>query len=175
MIPLVIAMAGLPGCGKSTLAAQLAPLLQAAVLDKDRVRAALFPPEEIEYSLEQDDFVFELIYQAAARLLSKGRVVILDGRTFTRAAHRRRLEAFAAVNGARLVWIECTCPPELARARLDQDRAAGVHPAENRGSALYAEVKAAADPILTPHLVVDTTLPAAACLQACLDWIYKGE
>jgi predicted kinase len=41
---MLIAMAGLPGSGKSTLATCLEPRLGAVVLDKDRVRAALFPP-----------------------------------------------------------------------------------------------------------------------------------
>ena len=49
MTPLLIAMAGLPGTGKSTLAAALAEALPAVVLDKDKLRAGLIPPDKIEY------------------------------------------------------------------------------------------------------------------------------
>ena len=40
----LIALAGLPGAGKSTLAHVLAAELGAPVFDKDTVRAALFAP-----------------------------------------------------------------------------------------------------------------------------------
>jgi adenylylsulfate kinase len=53
---MLIAMAGLPGSGKSTLAARLEERLGAVVLDKDRVRAALFPPRVLDYSAAQDDW-----------------------------------------------------------------------------------------------------------------------
>jgi predicted kinase len=43
-------MAGLPGTGKSTLARVLANDLGGVVLDKDVIRAALFPAALIEYS-----------------------------------------------------------------------------------------------------------------------------
>ena len=42
-VVVLIAMAGLPGCGKTALAQRLAERLKAVVLDKDTIRAALFP------------------------------------------------------------------------------------------------------------------------------------
>src|SRR5690242_18237303 len=41
---MLIAMAGLPGTGKSAIAARLAAELDAVALSKDDVRGALFPP-----------------------------------------------------------------------------------------------------------------------------------
>jgi predicted kinase len=81
---LLIAMAGLPGTGKSTLAAALAKALPAVLLDKDKLRAGLIPADRIEYSRAQDDYIFELLLKAAKFNLDRGRAVILDGRTFTR-------------------------------------------------------------------------------------------
>ncbi len=40
-------------------------------LDKDRVRAALFPPDVLDYSSEQDDLCFHTLLEAAALLLSR--------------------------------------------------------------------------------------------------------
>jgi predicted kinase len=57
---MLIAMAGLPGTGKSTLAHHLADACASIVLDKDSIRAALFPIDQVEYSTRQDDFCFKL-------------------------------------------------------------------------------------------------------------------
>src|SRR5262249_25441835 len=67
--PVLIAMAGLPGSGKSTIATCLERELGAVVLNKDRVRAALFPPRVLDYSAVQDDVTMAAIYQAAAAIL----------------------------------------------------------------------------------------------------------
>ena len=99
MSPMLIAMAGLPGTGKSTLAAALAEALPAVVLDKDKLRAGLIPPEKIEYSRAQDDYVFELLLKAAKYNLNRGRHVILDGRTFTRRYQVERVVLFAHDSG----------------------------------------------------------------------------
>ena len=45
-----VLFAGLPGTGKSTLARAIAGRLGAAVLDKDRVRGALFPRGLTDYT-----------------------------------------------------------------------------------------------------------------------------
>ena len=57
----LIAMAGLPGSGKSTLAACLEERLGAVILDKDRVRAALFPLRVLEYLEVQNDITMAAI------------------------------------------------------------------------------------------------------------------
>ena len=172
---LLIALAGLPGSGKSGLARPLAQALPAAVLDKDRVRAALFSPEEIEYSASQDDLVMEAIFLAAAFLLRKERTVILDGRLYARAYQVQRLLAFAQEVQAPLKLIECTAPDEVIRLRLEADTSAGRHPAQNRGYAMYCQIKAAADPILFSHLVVDTSRPLADCLADCLKYLRESS
>lgn len=54
-------MAGLPGVGKSTLAGALATQFHAVVLDKDRVRAGLFPPSHVDYTPDQNDFCVDVM------------------------------------------------------------------------------------------------------------------
>src|SRR5947209_4224497 len=93
---MLIAMAGLPGTGKSALAARLAARLGGVVLSKDVVRAAMFPPPALDYSREQDDLTLAAIYAAARRILGTSRhAVIIDGRTFSRAYQLRDLFAAA--------------------------------------------------------------------------------
>ena len=92
----LIVMAGLPGTGKSTIAQALAQPLAAMVLDKDRIRAALFPVAEIEYSTEQDDFCMRIMLQVAGYLLQhQQKRVILDGRTFSRRYQISQVRGFA--------------------------------------------------------------------------------
>jgi predicted kinase len=155
---MLIAMAGLPGTGKSTLAGRLAEELGGVVLSKDLVRVALFPPLILDYSTAQDDLVMEAIYKAAAYTLRSApqRVVLLDGRTFLRAYQVRNLLELASSLNETPVIIECVCDDGVTRDRLEQDRKLGRHPAGNRTYALYLEVKARAEPIAVPHLILDT-------------------
>jgi len=169
---LLIAMAGLPGSGKSTLARQLGELLPAVVLDKDTIRAALFPTPEIDYSNRQDDFCFAIMLQTSSYLLDKGRTVILDGRTFTLKYQVDRLVRFSRAAGTMIEIIECVCPEEAAYERLSLDDALGLHIAANRDFGLYQKIKSQAVPIQVAHLQVDTTRPFDECTAACLTYLH---
>jgi predicted kinase len=83
---MIVLMAGLPGSGKTTLAKALAVRTSGVVLSKDEIRRTLFPPPDLEYSTEQDDFCQQVMLDTAGYLLSKNpsRFVFLDGRTFSR-------------------------------------------------------------------------------------------
>jgi adenylylsulfate kinase len=168
---LLIAMAGLPGSGKSTLARRLGELLPAVVLDKDTIRAALFPSPEIDYSNRQDDFCVAIMLQTSTYLMDKGRTVILDGRTFTLKYQVDRLVRFSRAAGAVLEIIECICPDEAAYQRLALDDAMGLHIAANRDFGLYQRIKSQAVPIQVPHLQVDTSRPFDECLDTCLTYL----
>ena len=81
---MLVALAGLPGTGKSSFGRALADVLGAALLDKDVVRVALFG-EEVDYTHEQNDVCVRAMLETATNLLRGGRRrwVVLDGRTFT--------------------------------------------------------------------------------------------
>jgi predicted kinase len=156
---MLVILAGLPGSGKSTLARALAAATNAAILDKDRIRPAVFlDPRDIEYTADQDDFVMELMFAAAEYLWyqNRARIVILDGRTFSRAYQRERAREFAAGQHQEVRTLVCECPEEVAKARLAADSA---HPARNRDAALWDRVHAAWEPLDGPHTRLDTTSP----------------
>lgn len=173
MSTLLIAMAGLPGTGKTTLAEALAEKLGAAILDKDKLRAALIEPERIEYSRKQNDAVYELLLKGAIYNLKHGKPVILDGRTFTRKYQVERVTRFAAEHDADLRMIECVCAEELALKRILADRETGKHLAADRGPELYHRLKNEAEPIEIEHLVVDTGDDPVDCLKECLVYLQK--
>lgn len=170
---MLIVMAGLPGTGKSTLARRLAQELPAIVLDKDAVRAALFPPSEIEYSTSQDDLCVDVMLRVAGYILAKDPLkhVILDGRTFSRRYQVDRVRAFARDLGVACAFVECVCSDGTVRQRLERDVAEGLHPAANRDYEMYLAVQARAEPISGSKLVIDTDLGLEPAVQSCLGYL----
>jgi Predicted kinase len=161
---MLILMAGLPGSGKSTLSRALAAELGGTVLDKDQIRAALFPPADIEYSTEQDDFCMAIMLKVAGYIFRKDatRMVFLDGRTFSRSYQLKRATGFASASGQPWRILECVCSEETARKRL----AEADHVAANRDFNLYLEVKARFEEITGPKEVIDTDQPLEKCIEA---------
>lgn len=153
---MLVVMAGLPGSGKSTIAAELSAKLDTVLLSKDQVRATLFPSKLIEYSSRQDDFCIEIILQVAKYILERDpeSIIIIDGRTFSKRAQIERIKAAAAECRTPLKLVECVCADATARKRVEQDR--GKHLAGNRNLDLYFRLKAEADPIELPKLVLET-------------------
>ena len=118
---MLVAMAGLPGSGKTTIARRLADQLGGVVLSKDAVRAALFPPPVLNYSREQDDVCMAALFRAAETILRSlpGQAVVLDGRTFYRSYQVDDLAALASSVSQVPYLIECVCDDEVARQRLE--------------------------------------------------------
>jgi predicted kinase len=175
---MLIAMAGLPGTGKSTLAARLAAELGGVVLSKDVVRAALFPASVLDYSPVQDDAAMNAIFSAAKIILAadRARVLILDGRTFRKASQIADLYRAAAELGEEPTIIECVCDDATARERLERDAASGTHPAGNRNAGLHALVKATAEPLTVPRLTLDTgNLTLEECITRALEHLRRNQ
>jgi adenylylsulfate kinase len=169
----IIAMAGLPGTGKSTLARALSQALNGIILDKDHVRDCLFPGDLIAYHRVQDDLCVDIMLQVSGYLLAQTdhRPVILDGRTYSR---RNQVEPVVEATkrlGVPLIFIECQCREEIALRRIASDQSQQTHPAGNRDADLYRRIRARRELLDIPHLTVDTERSLDACLSDCLAYV----
>src|ERR1039458_5693251 len=64
--------------------------------------------------------------------------------------------------------LECVCPEEIARQRIKEQSALGVHPAGNRNYRLYLEVRSRFEAISLPKTMIDTSQPLPDCVEQAL-------
>ena len=161
---MLIALAGLPGAGKSTLARGLQTSLQAEIVSRDSIRLSQFPDWE-EAAAKRA--AFEIVHLDAAMLLRAGATVIVDGATLARAAERQTLRELAAGIGVPfcLLWLDL--PAALAAIRIAGDRneaPADRVPAFAHAVAQRFEAPQAAEGALR----LDACQPAGAVLEQAL-------
>lgn len=125
--PVLAAVGGLSGSGKSTFSRAVALLLGASpgavILRTDEVRKRLLnvPPTQAlgreHYAPEAYARTYDVMMDNALALLKAGRAVVLDA-SFIDPALRARAERLAAQAGApfRAAWLDA--PPEVLEARV---------------------------------------------------------
>lgn len=142
---------GLPGTGKSTVAAAIADRRGAVLLSSDRIRkeiAGLDPAagaaagfREGLYSAEVTERLYAELLRRAEALLARGESVVLDA-SWTSERHRAAAAALAARSCGDLVALECRVPSAVAAQRI-QGRGATASDATVEVAAAMAAV---ADP-----------------------------
>jgi predicted kinase len=132
LTPLVIAVGGLAGTGKTTLASAAAEALGAEVLRTDVVRKELFGdgPRAAGvdggiYERQAREQVYRELHRRAALLAAERVSVVLDG-TYAALDQLRGAEQLATAAGAAFLAARCTCRPEVARERIARRLAAGT-------------------------------------------------
>jgi predicted kinase len=123
--PALIAMTGLSGTGKSTVAAALARALDAPIFASDVVRKELSGEaspapmawEQGLYAPERVEATYERLIGLATQALAAGHTAILDA-TFLEGKRRKRLAAVSRSAGVPLVLVETVCEEEAAVGRI---------------------------------------------------------
>ncbi|MHA3903814.1 bifunctional aminoglycoside phosphotransferase/ATP-binding protein [Castellaniella sp. WN] len=124
----LVAIGGLSGSGKSTVAAAIAHRVGAApgarILSSDRIRKRIagvpaetsLPPDS--YTRESSDRVYAALVSEAARTLALGHACIADA-VFSRQEERRDIERCAAGAGVPFqgIWLEADPGTLIARVR----------------------------------------------------------
>lgn len=160
--PLVLAFAGLPGAGKSTLAARLAAATRWSILDRDQIRAEHYPGDASDAAREAAD---RLLLRRVGSGVRAAMNLIVDGKSFARASDRARLEEEIDDAGGECQWCWLDLPQALAIARIAADR---THPAPDRDAALVHAVAARFEPLPDTAWRLDARQPAEELAQALL-------
>ncbi len=146
----VVLVGGLPGTGKTALAATLADRLGWTVLSSDVVRKELAGLGQAEpapagygegiYTPAWTGRTYDELLRRAAELASMGESVLIDA-TWTAADRRSAAAAMAGRVSADLVQLRCVAPAAVAARRM-RERAGGASDADER---IAAELAAGQD------------------------------
>ena len=117
MSTVCIALAGLPGAGKTTLANEWCRITGAHLLSRDAIKRAAFG-STLDVGTEQNEVAFTALKAALPIILRSGRSVIIDGCTFAKMGLMEDVEAICASSHARCIPVLVHCPAELAAQRL---------------------------------------------------------
>ncbi len=158
--PVLIAVSGLPGTGKSYVAARLAEKTGSVVLESDALRKVLVPAPA--YSADENARVFRAIYRLAEDLLKKGVPIIIDATNLVER-DREYLYHIAEHTRAKLLLVRVTAPPELGHERLE--RRAYEASMSDADWAVYERMAPGVEEIQRKHYTVDTSQDITPVLE----------
>jgi hypothetical protein len=174
--PLLVAMMGLSGSGKTAVAGQLAELLGGVRLRSDVERKRLFglPPTGHAgpalgmYSPDATLRTYERLQELAAGALNAGVSVVVDAASLRRA-ERDALRALAQRLHADFRLVCCSAPPAVLLARVVRRQAVGQDASDATPEVLAMQQKIAewpAEDEAEGLVRLDTDRPPAALAQA---------
>ncbi len=178
--PTIWVLCGLPAAGKSTIARVLSQAMATTVLRSDVSRKQLFQSTKKEmltgfdqgnYNPAAHRLTYHKLLQLARDALDQENSIILDA-TFSHPEQRRQLLQLAADRQARAVFVECTAPDHVLKARLL--RREGLPSASDARRHHFDMLKQRYLPMdevdQTLRLRVDTSQPIHDCIDAIMSW-----
>ena len=185
--PVLVAMTGLSGTGKSTVARRLARALGARLFTSDVVRKELAGIEgpapaawgEGIYRPEWTGATYDRLFALAEASLRSGTPVILDAAFLATEQRTGAAEAAARAN-AQLVLVETVCDEETVAARLAARAVQADSPSDATLSIFrqqLASVKAASPQVPDGALAIqiDTTSGTVGILDAVFAGLVKAR
>jgi predicted kinase len=167
-----IAIMGIPGAGKTTLAQALAEKIPSRIASRDVIRLALFQP--CSFTHEEKLAAFEAMLLAIAANCELGHFTIAEGMPFSRSGEFEAVNEALASLGARAAPLFLDVDPQIASSRIAEQRAASLPMAEDRDTTLAHAVHRRFCPLPPGTHVIDATLPKAEILEDALSWL-RGE
>lgn len=189
--PTLFVVGGLSGSGKSVVARRVARSLGIEQITTDVVRKELAgrPAESHKpaewgagiYTPEFTERTYQAMFDRAGEMLAAGRSVVLDG-TFLEERLLQAARDLAANAGVEALLIECHCPPEVVRERLERraaEQAAGASntdPSEAGWEVYQRQRERFGDSLpqieTLPRLTVETDRPSAQTLDEILSSLH---
>ena len=171
----LIVVGGLPGTGKSTLAAGIGESLDAVVMRSDVVRkqlAGLAPTTAAPAGLGEGLYRPDMTAETYAALLARARTCLVNGESvvldasWNDPAWRDAAAALGLETLADLVELRCVAPPEVVESRIAARHERGGDPSD--ATAAVARAMAAAESPWPTATIVDTTPRPKEVLRAAL-------
>jgi predicted kinase len=144
-----VIVCGLPGVGKSTIAKDLAPLINAVLLSTDKIRKELIPNPT--YKKQEKKLIYNVLLIVTKYLHKAGINCILDA-TFNTENSRKELRKKLGLSQEQICIIECICPDDIVISRL-KDR---KNDYSDANISIYKKMKRIYEPIKGEHIIIDT-------------------
>jgi predicted kinase len=169
-------MVGLPGTGKSLIVENLISITPSVVISTDGVRRYMrrYPT----YTAAEMMFVYEVCHRVIEHRLGRGQRVIFDGTNHV-AARRQQLFDIAGKRQTPVAVCHVQAAEQTIRQRLLSRKGDGRRDGDlsDAGWPVYQWMVAAQEPIVHPHMVLDTTtiLPHVLARQLSEYWLVVEE
>lgn len=115
--PRLVAICGLPGVGKSTVATYITDEIDARRLRTDELRQELI--DDPEYTQEERNAVYEYLYDEARESLENGESVVVDA-TFAERRHREAVREIARECGVEFRLLRVVCDRQIVERRIER-------------------------------------------------------
>jgi predicted kinase len=170
---LIILLCGLPGVGKTRLANELAPLINAIVLSTDKIRKELISSPT--YTKEEKKLIYDVMLLVARYLHNVAASVncILDATFNTEESRRTARKKLASVAPEQIYIVECICPEDVVISRL-KARKGDYSDADIN---IYRKMKQVYEPVKVKqrHRVIDTSQDPKINAEEIKTWIFGKE
>ncbi len=129
MQKVVILFTGLPGVGKTTIATKLSHAFNIPRLTSELIRSSLLGKKkedyDIDFSKNEVESVYRLMYHISDELLSRNQSVIVDG-VFRSDAIRQQFMSLSNNHCAQFIGLYVICSEQAALRRLAKRKAQGT-------------------------------------------------
>jgi predicted kinase len=144
-----VIICGLPGVGKTTIAKDLAPLINAVVLSTDKIRKEMIPNPN--YKKQEKKLIYKVLLIVAKYLHKAGINCILDA-TFNTENSRRELTKKLDLSQEQICLVECMCPEDIVISRLKHRK----NDYSDADISIYKKMKRIYEPIKEDHIIINT-------------------
>ena len=167
---MIVLFCGLPGVGKTSLANELAPLINAIVLSTDKIRKELI--SKPTYTREEKRLIYDVMLLVARYLHDAAGInCILDGTFNTEKSRRTAIEKFVNVSSDQIYIVECICPEDVVITRLKARK--GDY--SDADIDIYRKMKQQYEPVkeIEKHIVMDTSQDPKMNAEQIKTWIFR--
>jgi predicted kinase len=147
---MIIVICGLPGVGKTTVAKELAPLVNAVILSTDKIRKELF--SRPTYGKGERKLIYDVMI-LIAKYLNKSHIKCILDATFTRESSRLEVKEKLGLDNRDFLIIECICPEDIILSRLRERK----YDYSDADFSVYRKMKRIYEPVREEHITVDTS------------------